>query len=387
MPKPKKDTHSVNVRELADQYQVNCERINEIADTCESENRERTEAETAEYVRLTRENGILQMRMQAAVAAAAKGSTPVVDTDSILRESLLENNQKVTISCMREVTPQTTAALDGTGIIPIAQQEILGPIRKGLIYDKVGLTLRSGLVGTLRWPKHNKAVAQWAGEAERLVDAKIDFDKLTMTGTRLGIAIPVTREELEDSEGIVENVVVAEAPAACIDQINAALFSVTGKYTDKDGKEQIRKVVGPFVKAAENAIQFAGEVPTRKELLKMAASVLSKVDGISPCWVLTENMKAELQDVKVDAGSGRFLCENDKILGWPVFTTSDIEEGYVGFGDWSYQAAGFFGDVNFVADPYTLARENSVDFVLNMRFGTATLREDAFAVGKVKANA
>ena len=35
----------VNVRQLVNQFQANCERINAIADACENEQRERTEQE------------------------------------------------------------------------------------------------------------------------------------------------------------------------------------------------------------------------------------------------------------------------------------------------------------------------------------------------------
>lgn len=371
----------VQVRELVDKYQTNCERISEIADTCEKEQRERNEAEDAEYKALSRENQLLQMRMHAIAVEA--GTPQNANTDEVLREMLLNKNSKVTISLMREVTPQTTAALADTGIIPVQEQEMLKPIRLGLIYDKVGLNIRSGLIGTLRWPKHSKAVAQFADEAERLSDSKIDWDKLETSGYRLGIAIPVTREELEDSHGIVENVVKEEMPAAIVDEINAALFTTTKDYVAKDGSTKQRKVYGPFVKAAETVTNFAAAVPTRKELLKIVAKVASTVKMIAPCWVMTEAMKAELCDVKVDEGSGRFLCENDMILGYPVFTTNAIGADYIGFGDWSYQAAGFFGDMNLVVDPYTLARNNAVDFVLNTRFGTVTLREEAFVLGKV----
>lgn len=373
---------TVQVRELVDKYQTNCNRISEIADTCEREQRERNEAEDAEYKALSRENQVLQMRMHA--LAVESNTQQNVDTDEVLREMLLNKNSKVTISLMREVTPQTTAALADTGIIPVQEQEMLKPIRLGLIYDKVGLTIRSGLIGTLRWPKHSKAVASFADEAERLTDSQIDWGKLETSGHRLGIAIPVTREELEDSHGIVENVVKEEMPAAIVDEINAALFTTTKDYTAKDGSTKQRKVYGPFVKAAETVTNFAASVPTRKELLKIVSGVASKVKMIAPCWIMTEAMKAELRDVKVDAGSGRFLCENDMILGYPVFTTEAIGADYIGFGDWSYQAAGFFGAMNLVVDPYTLARNNSVDFVLNTRFGTVTLREEAFVLGKVK---
>lgn len=393
----------ISTRALVDKYNVNCERIGAIAEICEKEQRDRTEAEDTEFKALTRENEVIRMKMQALHVESLGGSTAApVNADQVLRENLLKRGQKVTVLITREegqtgagtgttpaapsVTPQTTEALDGTGIIPVHEQEMLKPIRKGLIYDKVGLNIRSGLSGTLRWPKHGKAVASFADEAERLVDSSIQWDKLETNGHRMGIAVPVTREELEDSHGIVESVVKEEMPKAIIDLINGALFSTTDTYTAADGKSKTRKVVGPFVAAAAKPVQFAGTVPTRKELLLMVSGIAEKLDLVAPCWVMTEAMKAELCDVKVDAGSGRFLCENNTILGYPVFTTSEIGAGNIGFGDWSYQAAGFFGDWTLIADPYTLARNNSVDFVLNARFGTVTLREDAFVLGKVKAS-
>ena len=60
--------NTVNVRELVEKYQSNCERINAIADACEQEQRERTEAETKEYEALARENQLLSMKLQAATA-------------------------------------------------------------------------------------------------------------------------------------------------------------------------------------------------------------------------------------------------------------------------------------------------------------------------------
>jgi len=365
-----------NVRELIDRYQANCARIQEMADACEKEQRERTEAETKELEALVRENQMLQMKAQAAQAPLVEVK---LDSDKQLRETLYAG-KTAKITLCREV--QTTAALEGTGIIPVQEQEMLKPLREGLIYDKVGLTIRTGLTGTLRWPKHTKAVATFADEAVELADSSIDFSKLEAKPYRLGIAIPVTKEELDQSEGIVESVVREEMPQAIADCINAVLFTTEANSSDGTAK----KVVGPFVAAAENnKVSFAAAVPTRKELLKMKAAVTSKGITLSnPCWVMTEDMKAELEDVKIDAGSGRFLCENDMIFGIPVFTTSAIGAGNIGFGDWSYQAAGFFGSMDFVVDPYTLARKHAVDFVLNANFATVTLRDEAFVLGVAK---
>ena len=377
-----------NVRELVDRYQENCERIREIADTCEVEQRERNEAEEAEYLRLHRDNEIIRMKMQ---AVNMPNPVEVASPTAQLREVVdsPRPSGKVSIVLMREndVTLMTTAGVADTGIIPVDEQEMLKPLRAGLIYDKVGLNVRTGLAaGSLRWPKHTKAVGQFADEGERLVDSKVDFDKLTVTPRRLGIAIPGTREDLESSQGVVESVIREEMPNAVVDLINEAMFTTSATFTDKAGVSKNRVVYGPFVEAAKTPFEFAGEIPTRRELIRMKAKVIAAgINLTHPCWVMTENMKAELEDTKVDAGSGRFVCENDLILGYPVFTTPEIGEGNVGFGDWSYQAAGFFGTMSLIVDPYTLARQNATDFVLNAHFATATLRQEAFVLGRKKA--
>lgn len=376
---------TVVLRDLITCHQANSERIQEIADTCQTENRERTKEEDAEYEKLVRDNSIIGMKIQAIQSPALPAAN---NPDEQLRECI-GNRQTVTVMLCRDL--MTTAGVADTGIIPIQQQEMLKPIREGLIYDKVGLNIRFGLRGgTLRWPRYGKTTAKWAKEGERLEDSKVDFTKLECVPERLGCAIPVTREELNDSEGIVEGVVREEMPASIVDLVNEALFTTEGTYVDKnDGNKTKQKaVVGPFVKAMKTPFEFAGEVPTRKELLKMKAKALkSGLKLIAPCWVMTEDMKAELEDVKVDSGSGRFLCENDHILGYPVFTTSAIGDGVVGFGDWAYQAAGFFDSMNLIVDPTTLARQNSIDFVLNARFATVTLYEEAFVAGKKKGDA
>lgn len=374
------------IRELIQRHQENAARIEEIANLCESENRERTESEGAEYAKLVRDNDIIAMKIQASQSPALPSQE--ISVTRQFREAAQSGARKVELVLTRDVELMMTTATEGTGIIPIKEEEMLKPLREGLIWDKVGLRIVTGHTSqTLRWPRHGKGTAQWAEEGERAQDDKIDFTKLTTQPHRLTHAIPVTNEALESSEGVVESVIREEMPAAVIDLINDALFTTEKQYTPaKGGGPKDRVVYGPFVKASENPFEFASDVPTRKELLKMKSAVTKKgIKLVAPCWVMTEDMKAELEDAKVDAGSGRFICENDRILGYPVFTTSAIGEGNIGFGDWVYQAGGFFGPISFITDPYTLLRQNSVDFVLNAHFATVTLYEEAFVLGRKKS--
>ena len=51
---------------------------------------------------------------------------------------------------------------------------------------------------------------------------------------------------------------------------------------------------------------------------------------------------------------------------------------YIGIGDWGYQPMGLFGTLRFIVDPYSQARKDAVDFVLNTDYATKTLRPEAF---------
>ena len=376
MPKTTATKKTVNARQLVDKYQSNCDRINEIADLCEKEQRERTEAETTEYNALVRENQLLQMKMQAlAVEHLRENTTTVEDANRIIRENVAAGRQ-TQIMLMRDLV--MVADVTTGGIVPVKMQDILDPLVEGLILDKVGLPMPTGLAGDYIWPTYETVEATIQGEGVALSDTEISLSKLTASPQRIGIAIPVTRQAINQTEGVVEMIVKKLMPLAVSKLLNKILFSttkVTGATT----------LVGPFVALASSPKEFEEE-PTFKNYNGLKADVLSSgVDGDYLCWVMTKAQKAIAEATPKDAGSGIMVCENDYIAGLPVFTTNYIGEGYIGLGDWRYQPMGLFGDISFIIDPYSQARKDAVDFVLNVNYGTTTLRKEAFALAKCKA--
>ena len=374
----KKNTNSVNnttsVRAIVDQYQANCARINQMADLCEAEQRTRTEQENAEYEALTRENAVLQMRMQAAAARhMAKNPNALADANRLLRDNMQAGRQTQIM-----LTRDLVMVADGTsgGIIPLNIQDILDPLTEGLILDKVGLPMPTGLAGDYVWPTYEAVEATIAGEGVELTDTKINMSKLTAQPQRVGVAIPVTRQTIIQTQGIIETIVKRLMPQAVAMLLNKVLFSTT-KATGATS------LVGPFVGKAAKATAMSA-TPTFADFVKLKAAVLeSGVDGTALCWVMTQAQKAIAEATPKDAGSGIMVCEQDHIAGIPVFCTHYIGEGYIGLGDWRYQPMGLFGDISFIVDPYSQARKDAVDFVLNCNYGTTTLRPEAFALGKV----
>lgn len=368
--------NTVNVRELVNKYQANCDRISEIADVCEKEQRERNEAEKTEYDALVRENQLLQMRMQAAAAEQLRQNpNTVADVNKIIRENMAAGRQ-TQIMLMRDLV--MVSDVTAGGIVPVKVQDILDPLVEGLILDKVGLPMPTGLAGDYVWPTYETVEATIAGEGVALTDTKIAMSKLTATPQRIGIAIPVTRQSMNQTEGILEMIVKKLMPLAVAKLLNKIVFSTT-KVTNAT------TLVGPFVACADKETAFSAE-PTFKEFNTLKAKVLATgIDGDNLCWVMTKAQKAIAEATPKDAGSGIMVCENDHIAGLPVFTTNYIGEGNIGLGDWRYQPMGLFGDISFIIDPYSQSRKDAVDFVLNVNYGTTTLRSEAFALAKVTA--
>ena len=370
--------NTMNVRELVNKYQTNCDRISAIADTCEKEQRERNDAETAEFTALVRENQLLQMRMQAIAVEQMGGNSNadnVKEANRIIRENMAAGRQ-TQIMLMRDLV--MVADAHAGGIVPVKVQDILDPLCEGLILNKVGLPMPTGLAGDYVWPTYEAVDATIQGEGVALTDTKIEMSKLTASPQRIGIAIPVTRQTINQTEGIIEMIVKKLMPLAVAKLLNKIMFSTT-KVTNAT------TLVGPFVGKVAGATAFSAE-PTFKEFNALKAKVLaSGIDGDNLCWVMTKAQRAIAEATPKDAGSGIMVCENGYIAGLPVFTTNYIGEGNIGLGDWRYQPMGLFGDMSFIVDPYSQARKDAVDFVLNVNYGTTTLRAEAFALAKVNA--
>ena len=286
---------TINTRQLVDKYQANCDRINEIADLCEKEQRERTEAETAEYNALARENQLLQMKMQALSADYLRENpNSAEDANRIIRENVAAGRQ-TQIMLVRDLV--MVADVTTGGIIPVKVQDILDPLVEGLILDKVGLPMPTGLAGDYIWPTYETVEATIQGEGVELTDTEISMSKLTASPQRIGIAIPVTRQAINQTEGVVEMIVKKLMPLSVTMLLNKIMFSTT-KVSGATS------LVGPFVALAGSPVEVSAE-PTFKDFNALKAKVLATgIDGEHLCWVMTKAQKAIAEATPKDAGSG-----------------------------------------------------------------------------------
>ena len=382
-------------RAAYDRLEAIGKRREELAEALEKdkERESYTDAEKAEIRSLEREQQILDMKIKANTAfLGTVREDNVKDKNQKMREAIA-NNQRFEMTIARSMIKRdafggntsgyAATGLSSTNPFTLTTGEIVEPLWANTILQTIGQPLLTGLKGNYRWPVVEAFEATINDEGVALGDSKIPLSQLVARPERIGIAVPITRETITETDGLIQTIATEYIPKSAAALINKIEFSLTklkkyanGKVTTNDATN----LVGPFV--GKTATTYTGDAPALKDILALKSAVLSK--NIMPeglAYVMTETTKGLLEATPKWQGSNQGIVdENGKINGVPVFTTSYAQEGAVYFGAFKYAPMGLFGDMNIIVDPYSQARKNAIDFVLNVDFAITVLRPEAFAI-------
>ncbi len=375
-----------NFREAYERIDAIKGRLSEMAENLENDKEREafTEAEQGERKQLFREMDILEMKIKANTQTIAVMREEDVDDANKKMRECLEAGQRFELKISRAVASSfagNTSGYANPGSTPnpagLTTHDIVGPLYNKTILSAIGSPLLTGLKGNHQWPVVEAFYASINDEGAELGDTKIPVGKLIAKPERIGIAVPVTREALNETDNLIQIVATQYMPVAIAALMNKIMFSpakVTGATN----------LVGPFI--PENMKNghvkvYTGDAPTLKELVALKSVVLGEniqADGL--CYVMNETTKGELEATPKWTGANvAVVDDNGRINGVPVFTTNEVADGVVDFGAFKYAPQGLFGDMVFIVDPYSQARKNAIDFVLNVDYAITILRQEAFA--------
>ena len=374
-----------NFRQAYETIEANKARLRDITDKLEQdkEREDFTEAEKCEMKQLVRENDILEMKIKANTQSIVVNSREdAEDANKQMRECLAQG-KRFELKVSRAVSSDFKGNVSGygdpatsTSPYGITMGDIVAPLYANNILSAIGSPLLTGLKGNYQWPVVETFAATINDEGVSLGDTKIPLNKLIAKPERIGVAVPITREALNETDDLLQTICTQYIPVAASALMNKIMFS----QTKVSGATNL---VGPFVNMkASNKKTYSTDAPTLADLLSLKGLVLGA--NIMPeglCYVMTETTKSLLESTpKWSGASAAIVDDNGKINGVPVFTSSYVNEGDVLFGSFKYAPQGLFGDMNLIIDPYTQARKNAIDFVLNADYAITVLRQEAFAI-------
>lgn len=290
------------------------------------------------------------------------------------------------------VIPNTRALTDTSSIspvVPITVGELMLPLNNGIVYDKLGLKIQTGLKGTFNFPAVTGVEATFEDENVEVSDQSISMSKLTGNPKRIAISVPVSNTAIDESNVNLQSLVISLFNTAMANLLNKWMLSKTAMT------KNVAAPNGPFVAAvAAPAVSVAkGVTPKWKDIVALEAAVQKKhlpVTGTSG-FVCSSSMIAELRTQDKGTDTGRYIAEavgrgEYQIDGYPVFISEDVDDNTIEFGVFEYDLLGQFGEVRLVVDPYTDSKKNITRFVFNTRWDNVVLRPEAF-VALVRATA
>ena len=366
----------MNEKERFDKIAELKSEMRSILDTAESEKRDLNEAEQSAFDKFDNEVR-MHMNYIKANELAKASQAEEFDIRKHFAESAsraVKNGHKAQLE-IRAVAPIDSADVADT--IPVLYKDILEALEPALILDKVGLKMQTNVQGEPMWPTVAGVEATIEGENVEVADSAIDFGKLKANPKRLALSIPVSRRAFNQSNLDLYGIVTKQLGLGIARTLNKWLTSpVAITSNGVDG------VVGPFIKDAPD-VEFVGEAPTYKEVVALETSVLDKdVDGEGfGLYIVSPSMAGLLKSTPIADGNPKMILEGNEMNGYQVIRTNLVPKGFVGFGFFSYAVLSEFGRSQVIIDPYSGAKSNKVNFIVNGDFDITTLRNEAFAVG------
>lgn len=346
-------------------------RMEELVSTAKRDKRALTEAEQEEWKNLRDERSVLNLEIELMKGGKeVKTENRQREFEKLFRES--RKSGRASEYELRAYMDLTTG--ESGGVIPLTVGDVWGPVEKGLILDKIGITLQTGLVGDYVWPIITSGVeCTVEDENAEVADSNIPMNKITPEPKRLSIAIPVSNTLIDMTDGVIWQVVMQQVPMAIIRTLNKCAFGGSGL-----------KLKGLMDDSSIPTVTITPSAPTWSEVLSLPSKVASEGFSVeTACYVMNSAMKYRLKAQPKDVGSGLFVCDaNNMIDGVPVFTTEYLPADKILFGNFSYFLQGQFGKTRMTIDPLTGSKKNLTYVIINTNYSQTVVDEKAFVVGK-----
>lgn len=269
---------------------------------------------------------------------------------------------------------------------------LIEPLEDAVVFQKLGLTFMN--TGSLvKLPSVSAVSCTVNGETTKLETQKLVFDSKPITPVRLGCAIGLSNTAVKTIENNVNLVSYAlkamrDAESRLINRMVVSPVAVTN-----DGVT----VKGPFVDMLAGDASVAGKC-SWSNIVALETAVKNQNMEISDdaCFIMSPSTADKLRSkpIAVKAPYGdRFIMENGMIDGIKVVETNavnaldasgNVTYSYIGFiADPKTIIVQHVGNSDLVIDPFTRARWNETELVLNDNLGFDWERNEAFSCMKI----
>jgi HK97 family phage major capsid protein len=264
------------------------------------------------------------------------------------------------------------------------------------LYDKnvlvgLGAQTLSGLVGNLSIPKSGGGSAAWEGEVEENADGTTTVTNIPASPKRLGAYGLVSKSLLMQAGNYdVEKIIQNDIINAINEKLQVAGISGAGSGSDQPTGILNTVGIGDVIGGA------TGAAPTQAHIIELEEKVATAKADIGTLAFLTNpKVRAKMKKTPLDAGSGMMLWDlkaYNELMGYNAGVTtavpSDLTKSSgsslsaIIFGNFADMMILQWGGFDIVLNPYTLAKTNQLEIVINSFWDIIIRRAASFAAMK-----
>lgn len=289
-----------------------------------------------------------------------------------------------------ESRTQTVTQDSGAFGANLVDEELKGVIdflRPNPVLRQMGATFMTGLRGDCAFPFNRGGIgATWEGETTQVETSRNQYDKKRMTPKRLSASVPVSLQNILQSNIDLEMYTIMEINRVVSNAIDRAGINGAG------GLIPLGILNDPDVRTI--AAGANGGAPTWDQIVGLETEVMNQnYMGNRYGYIINSKTKGRLKTTPHQANELNYLMSmQNEINGYNVGVSNlvpgDLTKGTgVGlsagiFGDFSQLLIGQWGFMDMVIDNITQAREGIVNTTINSFLDVLVRHTEAFAVIK-----
>lgn len=292
----------------------------------------------------------------------------------------------IPLSYLGRATQQTVTQDSGSyggALVQNQAPRMVEPLRPKLALEGLGATFLTGLSGgNIPLVVGSDFDMAFLAEGAAITPQKKTYAGPTLSPKRAGGAVDISNQLIMQSSVDAESLVMNGLRNGFSQLLHSACINGGGGVAP----------TGLLSYSGVNAAAAtAGIVPTWALIVELQ-SLIEEDNATSENlgFVIHPKIKGLLKQIKKDAGSGRFLLENDVIDGLPFVSTSQVpvqDDGAspaidtypIMFGDFSQMYIGQWGSVNVTMNPYSADLSDSLRLVLNTHADMQIANPKAFS--------
>lgn len=264
-------------------------------------------------------------------------------------------------------------ATSGQEVVTEEKMPLLVALKAKTILGQLGATFYTGVKGDISIPTYAGTTCYWADEVDSTTGGTGATAEITLAPKRLTAEVAISKTLLAQDSINFDAQIRQEIINAILVKLENTVFDATAGSTKRPAGLFYGADYSGTLSGATSWVKLVG--------MKGEVDASNALNG-SLAYVTTPSLSAKFETTVKESGAAVYCMENGKIAGYPVYSTSNVNDGKIAFGNWADYVVANWGDsiaIEAVNDP----KNNKVILYVNTYWDFKVRRSASFKLNQL----